>query len=66
MDRSLAGVADGWPTVIVAGNRKRVITPRIAWKIVQGSLAAIPGCAIGLLQRFQLEMPVNTFTFASR
>lgn len=30
-------VADGRSTVIVPGNRKRVITPRIEWKIVRSS-----------------------------
>jgi len=40
-------VADGRPTVIVPGNRKRVITLRIEWKIVRRrstAFACIPGC----------------------
>lgn len=50
-------VADGRSTVIVPGNRKRVITPRIEWKIVRGRLAAsayIPECVLSeLVQQFQ-------------
>jgi len=46
VDRWLV-VADGRSTVIVPGNRKRVITLRIEWKIVRRhstAFACIPGC----------------------
>lgn len=49
MDRWLV-VADGRPTVIVPGNRKRVITLCIEWKIVRRR-STIPACIPGCVYR---------------
>ena len=50
MDRWLV-VADGRPTVIVPGNRKRVITLCIEWKIVRRRRSTVPACIPGCMRR---------------